>query len=218
MTTETRTYRPYIPSYEERSIVDEAKLGSPEAMGRIYERYHTGIFGYVLSCVGSIHEAEDITSTVFLKTIEGLPRFTWKNVPFSAWLYRIARNEVIDNKRRSSKRGTRSISVTYIKGPANDMRPMGLDENVLPDILDTQSKTPEEIAISNEESSIVREAVGKLSPMQKAIIEKRYFQDQSVKTTALDLGTSENSTKVSQNKAIKRLGKIIDPQRILDTG
>jgi RNA polymerase sigma-70 factor (ECF subfamily) len=82
-----------MDSEKEHSLVERAKT-NPEAFAAIYDSYYPKITNYILHRVGDVHATQDITSIVFFKAWHSLPTFKWKGVPFSAWLYRIASNEV----------------------------------------------------------------------------------------------------------------------------
>jgi RNA polymerase sigma-70 factor, ECF subfamily len=77
----------------EQTLIERAKE-DPQAFGNLFDRYYPAIFAYVLRRVGKWNDAQDITSEVFLKALKGLWRFRWQGIAFSAWIYRIATNEV----------------------------------------------------------------------------------------------------------------------------
>jgi RNA polymerase sigma-70 factor, ECF subfamily len=66
----------------------------------LYERYVDQIFAYAYSLTHNRELAEDVTAATFARAIEELPRFEWRGVPYSAWLYRVAANLVARDKRR----------------------------------------------------------------------------------------------------------------------
>ncbi len=70
------------------------------AFAPLYERYVDQIFGYVYMLTKNREQAEDVTAATFAKAIEELPRFEWRGVPYSAWLYRVAANLVTRERRR----------------------------------------------------------------------------------------------------------------------
>ena len=85
---------------EEKSLVYRAQQRDEAALARLYEDNFDKIYRYVALKLGDKTEAEDITQQVFLKALRSIASFRWKDVPFSAWLFRIARNAVIDHVRR----------------------------------------------------------------------------------------------------------------------
>ena len=79
---------------EEKELLRKAQR-SPEVFGQIYDEYYYQIFGYIFKRVAVLEIAQDITSETFLKAFKNLWGFRWQNVPFSAWLYRIANLSLI---------------------------------------------------------------------------------------------------------------------------
>jgi RNA polymerase sigma-70 factor (ECF subfamily) len=88
---------------EIRLLVLRAKLGDREAVDALYRRYYDPILAFLTACVGNRHDAEDLTTQTFVRMIESLPRFKVGAAPFSAWLYRIARNLAVDHFRSSGR-------------------------------------------------------------------------------------------------------------------
>jgi RNA polymerase sigma-70 factor (ECF subfamily) len=68
-------------------------------MIEVYEKYFSRVYRYIALRVGDKTEAEDLTEQVFLKAFESISSFKWRGVPVSAWLFRIAHNQVIDYRR-----------------------------------------------------------------------------------------------------------------------
>lgn len=84
----------------EIKLVKKAKKGDSEAFGKLYDVYVEKIYRFVFFKVRSRFEAEDITQQVFLKTWQNIKTYKpQKGAGFSSWLYRIARNSVIDHYR-----------------------------------------------------------------------------------------------------------------------
>jgi RNA polymerase sigma-70 factor (ECF subfamily) len=80
--------------------VKRAQLGDREAMGFLYARYADNVHGYVRSIVHDSHEAEDVTQQVFAKLIRVIGKYEEREVPFFAWVLRVARNVAVDHLRR----------------------------------------------------------------------------------------------------------------------
>ena len=81
------------------AAVAGAKRGDREALQFLYVRYADEVQRYVRSFVEDSHEAEDITQGVFLKLMSSIVRYEPREVPFSAWLLRVARNAALDHLR-----------------------------------------------------------------------------------------------------------------------
>jgi RNA polymerase sigma-70 factor, ECF subfamily len=82
-----------------RAIV-RAKQGDQDAIRFLYVRYADNVYGFVSSIVRDEHEAEDVTQHVFAKLLTVLPRYEPRDVPFSAWILRVARNVAVDHMRQ----------------------------------------------------------------------------------------------------------------------
>lgn len=148
-----------------------------EAFGELYRRYRDDIMAYVRPRVsGDPVLAEDITSVVFTKAMAALPRYT--NGPFRAWLYRIARNTIIDDYRR--RRPTTALD--NITEP-QDERDDPLDQ-----------------AVQADAARRLHTALATLKPGQREILRLR-LHGLSVAEIADRLGMSEAAIKSSQRRA-----------------
>ena len=87
---------------DEARLIERAKQDK-EAFGELYERYVDRIFNYVYYRVGNRADAEDLTSRIFYRALQHIGRYEDQGVPFSAWLYRIARNLVANWYRDRSR-------------------------------------------------------------------------------------------------------------------
>jgi RNA polymerase sigma-70 factor (ECF subfamily) len=89
---------------QERGVVTQAiaraKAGDQEAVRFLYMRYADNVYGYVRSIVKDHHEAEDVTQHVFAKLMTVLPKYQERQVPFAAWILRVARNVAVDHMRQ----------------------------------------------------------------------------------------------------------------------
>jgi RNA polymerase sigma-70 factor, ECF subfamily len=79
--------------------IARAKTGDMDALHYLYVRYADSVQGYVRSIVGDHHEAEDVTQNVFAKLMTAIRKYEQRNVPFSAWILRVARNAALDHVR-----------------------------------------------------------------------------------------------------------------------
>ena len=80
-------------------LVAEAQRGNPEAFGRIFDAYAGPIHRFIASRVYRPSDAEDLTQLVFVKALEALPRYEARGIPFGGWLFKLARNAIIDQVR-----------------------------------------------------------------------------------------------------------------------
>src|SRR5215203_5254993 len=90
-------------------LVVAAKAGDPEAFGLLFDTYYGAVYRYVAARVGRPSDAEDLTQLVFVKALEALPRYELRGVPFGGWLFRLARNVVIDHVRTRREHTTLDV-------------------------------------------------------------------------------------------------------------
>src|SRR5919106_297317 len=80
-------------------LVGEAQAGDAWAFGLLFDHYHLPVYRYIASRVHRPADAEDLTQLVFVKALEALPRYASRGIPFGGWLFRLARNAIIDQAR-----------------------------------------------------------------------------------------------------------------------
>jgi len=174
------------PDFDERALVERAKDGDQQALAELYERYLPRIYRYVAARLPAA-DAEDVTSTVFLKMVDSLGRYEWRGLPFGAWLFRIARNEVVSFVRRERYREA--------------------------DPLDEALRDPAPSAAGAFEDAAqlaaVRDAIAQLPPAQRDVIELRFIAGLSVAETAKVLGKFETNVKVLQHKGVAKLQRLL---------
>lgn len=83
-------------SITDAELIARAKEGEQEAFGLLYRRYHARIYSYIRSRVDTVHDAEDLTERVFLKSFEAMRHYQDRGLPYSVYLYQVARHAVID--------------------------------------------------------------------------------------------------------------------------
>lgn len=84
------------PENSEQQLIARASSGDAQAFGKLYEKYLEAIYNYVYYRTSNQKEAEDLTSRVFLRALKHIHRYEDRGYPFSAWLYRIAHNLVVN--------------------------------------------------------------------------------------------------------------------------
>jgi RNA polymerase sigma-70 factor (ECF subfamily) len=104
--------------------VRRAKDGDREALGFLYARYADNVFGYVRSILHDPHDAEDVTQQVFAKLIHVIDKYEERDVPFFAWVLRVARNLAVDHMRHQRMIPVEEVRTTTELGadPVNDRR------------------------------------------------------------------------------------------------
>jgi len=171
-------------------LIRRAVKGDIEAFGAIYDLYVTRVYSFVRSRVGSPHDSEDLTETVFLKAFEAIGGYDQRGLPFAAWLFRIARNATIDHARRSR---TRPETVEEIE----------LHTGSDPVLVD-------ELVARRLDDETVRQAVAELTEDQAAVVACRFFWDMDIRTTAETLGRTEGAVKALQHRALRNLARTLE--------
>jgi RNA polymerase sigma-70 factor (ECF subfamily) len=178
---------------DERALVDRARAGDAEAQGAIFDFYWPKIVRYAYAHCGNLQDAEDLASEVFLRMVEAIGRFQWRdNVPFTAWLFRIARNQIVNHYRR------RGDSVPWPEEGSN--------EPAAPD--DPQQMVEQHLALDE-----VYQVAQKLPILQQEVIRLRFGADLSLADTARILDKKENNVKQLQHKAIGRMKQLLNVER-----
>jgi len=138
------------------AAVKEAKSGDRDALGFLYARFAENVHGYVFSIVRDSHDAEEITQHVFVKLLGVIDRYEEREVPFLAWLLRVARNVALDHLRCR-----RLVPVAEVR--ADDRR-----EAVAPDGSATQLREALSLLPSDQREVVVLRHVAGLSPTEIA--------------------------------------------------
>jgi RNA polymerase sigma-70 factor (ECF subfamily) len=86
----------------EQTLIVAAK-GDPASFAALYDAHFERIYAYVMRRVRSRILAEDITAETFRHALSSIATFEWRGVPFAAWLYRIAANEIADHMTKSAR-------------------------------------------------------------------------------------------------------------------
>jgi len=172
---------------DEENLVRRAKQHDGEAFSQLYEEYFDKIHRYIVLKIGDRMEAEDITQQVFLNAIKAISSFKWKGVPFSAWLFRIAHNQVVDYLRKKTKRTTTP-----------------LEESLL-----TSDDDPQLIAEQRLDIERLIAATRNLTPPQQEVISLRFAGGLSIIQVAKVMGKSEGAVKALQHSAIVALRKAL---------
>jgi len=85
-----------LASKPEHELISLASDGNTEAFGALYEKYIEQIYNYIYYRTSSGEDAEDLCSRVFIRALRHIERYEDRGYPFSAWLYRIAHNLVVN--------------------------------------------------------------------------------------------------------------------------
>jgi len=164
-------------------LVTQARDGDTFAYGLIFDHYHEPIYRYIASRVYRPSDAEDLTQLVFVKALEALPRYESRGVPFGGWLFRLARNAVIDFVRTRHEHAELDV----IAGMAGD------------------EAGPADVAQLREDLEAVGVALALLTEDQREAIALRFFAGLSAREAAEAMGKQEGTVRGLQFRAIAAL-------------
>lgn len=110
----------------DHQLLKTAQQGEADAFGALYERHAAAIYRYLYAHLGSRPDAEDLTSEVFLRTWQFLPRYNQRGVPFRAFLFRVAHNVLVDHYRHTRNKAELlhdedSLAMNNQDGPAESL-------------------------------------------------------------------------------------------------
>jgi RNA polymerase sigma-70 factor, ECF subfamily len=178
-----------MPGWEEVAepqLVQEAQNGSAGAFGELYTRHAERVFRFLYAHVNDRLDAEDLTAEVFMRAWKALPQFRQKGIPFTAFLFRIARNALIDFYRRS-RRQKQAVS---------------LDEAEEENRLSLPQRGEQSDPLEHQE--LVRLLSG-LKDDYQTVIRLRFLAGLSPEETARVMKRSEGAVRVLQFRALAAL-------------
>ena len=172
---------------DEQNLVQRAQQGDEEAFTELYESHFDKIYRYVALRIGNKTEAEDVTQQVFLNALRSIRSFKWRGIAFSAWLFHIAHNLVVDYLRKERK---------VVTAPLDDSLVSNSDS---PQLMAEQSLDIEELL----------SATKRLTEAQRQAISLRFTSGLSIAEVAKIMGKSQGAVKALQHSAIVALRKAL---------
>ncbi len=177
--------RPDRPGDEDESeLCRRAASGDRRAFAQLYERHLDHVYRYAYYRLRDDDAADDVTSEVFHRALVAMPRYEPRR-PFLAFLYTIARNVIVDARRR--QRPTASFEDAIARASAEP--------------------GPEERSADLDEARRLRAAIQTLDPVQQDVIVLRFIAGRSHKEVAAIVGKNENTVRGIQMRALAELRK-----------
>jgi RNA polymerase sigma-70 factor, ECF subfamily len=161
---------------DERLVIEAAQK-DPRRFGDLYEANFERVYAFVARRVCDRDEAEDLTADVFHHALKNIGRFEWRGIPFAAWLYRIAANEIADHSNRTAR------------------------ERGNPDPVDADEPRFEEI----EHRARLFRLVNSLPAEQRRVIVMRFAEQRSIREIADEIGRTEGAVKQLQFRGLQNL-------------
>ena len=170
-------------------LVHSAQAGVSGAFALLYEAHAPTIYRFLRRrLTGPDELVADLTADVFVKAYEKLGGYQERGLPFSAWLYRIAHNQMIDHLRKHR----RVVCPLDEVGDLPEHAPEGATARVL-------------------DRQILEPALARLTDEQRAVVQLRFLGGFSVAQTAALLGRSEEAVKKLQARGLVNLRRLLGP-------
>jgi RNA polymerase sigma-70 factor (ECF subfamily) len=173
------------PDYSAERALIEAAQRDRGRFSELYEANFERVYAYVVRRVRDRDEAQDITADVFHLALKSLPRFEWRGVPFAAWLFRIAANEIADRSKSVAKRRAHERFFPFQESDASVEDASGIDDA--------------------ERRGRLFKLVERLPRDQSRVIVMRFTEDKSIREIATALRRSEGSVKQLQFRGLQNL-------------
>ncbi len=170
----------------EYEVVRQA-MKNPAVFQTLYDRYFIRIFHFIFRRIDEEQITADLTSQTFLKALGNLRKYTFRGVPFSAWLYRIAANEVNRHYRNTRQKMVFSIDeeeFELLLGQHTDEEAEEIDT----EFVISQMRTMNEAEIE--------------------VLELRFFENKSFAEIAYIIDISEANAKMRTYRAVEKLRKL----------
>lgn len=152
----------------------------------LYDRYYTPVFRFIWSRVSDRELTADLVSEVFYKALLNLHRYQPRGVPFSAWLFRVAINEIAMYYRKSKKERVVSLDKTSLAGLLKELHQ---DEK-------------------KEELELLFKVLEELTEEEMNLVELRIFEERPFKEVAEITGITENNAKVRYYRIVDKMTRI----------
>lgn len=174
---------------EVEKLVFLSQKGDQEAFAGLYDIFINPVYRYVYYRVNSA-DAEDLVETVFLKVWENIRQYKTKKRSFSAWIFRIAHNLVVDHYRSFKDKNFEELTL-QVPDQNRQHNPIRTAQNVL-------------------DNEVLKKALNKLKKQYRDVILYKFINDLSNKEIAEILDRSEGSLRILQFRALKALKKELE--------
>lgn len=164
----------------------QAAQEAPSKFRVLYNRYYEPIFRFVYKRTADEALAADLTSQTFLKALHKIDKYVFKGVPFSAWLFRIASNEIAQHFRKIKKN-----------------RVVTLEERNIKELVD-EYDDKEQLELNIK---LLKEMMEQLKPDEIELLELRFFEKRPFKEVADILDITENNAKVKIYRLLQKMKK-----------
>lgn len=174
-----------------------AEAAGPQALPLLVARYARPLYRLAYRMTGNAQDAEDLVQETFLRAHRAWPRFQARSQA-GTWLYRICTNAGLDLLRKR-----RSQPVPFACEPGDDSLPG--------DLLPTVAPSPERLVLSRETGAAFRAAFATLTPLERAAVSLRHFEDHSIADISAMLGVRSSAAKNTIFRGVRKLRRALRP-------
>ena len=172
----------------EAEEIDAARI-DPRRFTVLYERYFNDMFRFLLRRAGNRDLASDLTQETFLKAMLALPKYQQRGLPFRAWLYRIALNELRMHWRKK-KEVLIDLSFAHVKGLSEEM----------------------DLRLEEDDMQRLARALSNLDEARAQLIQLRYMDGLSFLEVGQVLGIGEDAAKMRTHRTLSALRSNLTPR------
>ncbi|MBL8057203.1 MAG: sigma-70 family RNA polymerase sigma factor [Anaerolineales bacterium] len=179
------SFEPAITDTRSQELVARAQRGDVNALGQLYDQHQAAIFRYLWLRLDDRAMAEDLTGEVFLRMMKALAHYRAQAAPFRAWLYRIARNLLVDHWRKGGPRAALPLTAAE----------------------DQPAAAADPVALVDRRLSLaqLRQALERLDEAQREVVTLRFLAGLSLQETAAALEKTEAAIKALQHRGLAAL-------------
>lgn len=180
---------------KQKKLLTKDKLTKKD-FDMLYRTYHDKVYNFTLKRVSDPHTAEDLTGEIFEKIVKSLEDFKWQGITVSAWIFRVARNQVIDFYRKNNK----------YKGNVS------LDE--VSNFIESKSESALEMMIDDEVQINLYNAIREFKDQDQYLIYYKYFEQMNNKKIAQIMGMTETNIGTRLHRVRKKLKKYLKKENL----
>ena len=183
---------------QETKLIEQCK-SDPSAFGQVFDCWYKPVFGYIMRRTADYDLSKDIAAETFLKAYLNIHRFSWRGIRLSAWLYRIATNELNQYYR---KQKYKPLSLQQLmENPQM--------EKLLHQETDSERETIEKELKVHNDYNLIRENLQRLDIKYQEVIALRYFEQKTNSEISIILDKNEGTVKSLLSRGLEKLRNML---------
>lgn len=175
---------------EDDQLIIECQNGESEAFGELYQRYLPPVYRFISARLNDRQDAEDLAEEVFIRVWRSIASYEDQGVPFISYLFRVARNAIIDHYRSTGRKG--------------------YQESIEGQVLHDPHADPSDIAMTNLENQEIRQILDQLRDDYRMVLVLRFLSELSPEEVAQVMGRSTGAVRVLQHRALISLRDLLE--------